>query len=365
MSRSDWQQHESQSDQSLGRMIVASATLHVAVIVLVVIFTLRGSATHPLATAYTVELINPAALGTSIPGKKPRPAKPAEPAGQDSAPVAQPEAKPPVKEPPPAVVEPKPEKPPVVEKVEKVEKKEPPPVPPPPPDKDALKLAKEKLVEKPPEKKPVEQKPEVKKVEKKPEAEKPEAKPTTEKTPPKPEEKKPEAKKVESAAATEEEGEKKIRAALDRVAAVERVRLQERMRDQGGAEKTNDPRAPDVGSGSGPATIGGAAGEGGSGVVRGLEFIMYTQQVKRQVKEGWIVTERKPGLTAKVRFGVEPNGAIFGMELTKSSGDGTFDQSVLRAVQKANPLPPPPVLYQQAFVREKVEVTFGGEERVN
>jgi len=70
-------------------------------------------------------------------------------------------------------------------------------------------------------------------------------------------------------------------------------------------------------------------------------------------------------LTATVRFGVQPDGEVFAIELVKRSGDRAFDESVVRAVNKANPLPPPPQTYQQEFATQKVEVTFGGEERTN
>lgn len=97
--------------------------------------------------------------------------------------------------------------------------------------------------------------------------------------------------------------------------------------------------------------------------MRGFEFLVYYNQLQRRVKESWIVTERKEGLSAVVRFGVQPNGEIFDIELVKSSGDRAFDQSVLRAVNKVNPLPPPPPAYQQEFAVQKVEVTFGAAER--
>jgi len=112
----------------------------------------------------------------------------------------------------------------------------------------------------------------------------------------------------------------------------------------------------------GPSGVGGKD-PGGGGVVRGFEFLLYYDQLQERVKESWIVTERKPGLSAVVRFGVQPNGEIFAIELVESSGDKAFDQSVLRAVNKANPLPPPPPAYQREFAVQKVEITFGAAEQ--
>ena len=73
------------------------------------------------------------------------------------------------------------------------------------------------------------------------------------------------------------------------------------------------------------------------------------------------MVDRKPGLTAIVRFGVEADGEVIDVELAESSGDRSFDQSALRAVKNAK-LPPPPEMYREDFVTQKVHMTFGGEE---
>lgn len=151
-----------------------------------------------------------------------------------------------------------------------------------------------------------------------------------------------------------EEREKRILAAL------ERVRKQVQGREEGGGVGSRNENKV---SGSGPPTLGGAPGEGGGGLVRGLEFILYTEQVKRRVKENWIVAEKKPGLAAIVRFGIEADGRVVDVELVQPSGDRAFDESTLRAVRSASPLPPPPSAYVHEFATQKVEVAFGGEGR--
>ena len=206
---------------------------------------------------------------------------------------------------------------------------------------------KEKPLEKPPVK-PEPEKPKL--AEKKPEVKKAEVTPDPAKAKPNLEEKKPETKKAETPAISAEERERQILTALERI----KTQVQGKEKSGLGGQA----------GGSGPPTLGGAPGESGGGLVRGLEFIMYTEQVKRRVKESWIVAEQKPGLSATVRFGIQPDGEVFAVELVKPSGDNAFDQSVVRAVKKANPLPPPPQTYQQEFATQKVEVTFGGEERV-
>lgn len=358
------------SDKRLRRMVTLSAVMHGVAITAVIIGATWSGSSRAVPVAYTVELVNPGALGTSLPGKrKPTPAPPAAVEEKPAVPPGPPavEEKPAIPPPQPEVKVPEPEvkKPPPQPKEDPlaVKAKEQPKVEAPPPPKEVVKLPQK---EKPLEKPPVKSQPEKAKIkEKKPEPKKAETKPPEKKT----EQKKAETSPVQS----QEERDKQIAAALEKIktqsaspeerdkkilAAVERVRSQAQPeREESGFD------GPGVGSG--PPSIGIAPGESGGGLVRGLEFIRYTEEVKRRVKERWIVAQERPGLTATVRFGIRPDGKIFEVELMRPSGDGAFDQSVLRAVRAADPLPAPPQTYQQEFAVQKVEVTFGGEERAN
>jgi colicin import membrane protein len=173
---------------------------------------------------------------------------------------------------------------------------------------------------------------------------------------------------------TTEEREKQILAAMERVraaeeaarreqgiaAAVDRVRQKVPDKGEGNPSNHETPRsARQNGETDGKRVDGGNPGGG-----YGAEFLAYTQHIKQRVKEAWIVTERKPGLSAVVRFGVDTTGEVLEVELAESSGDRAFDQTVLRAVRKANPLPPPPEAYREEFLTQKVEITFSGEERI-
>lgn len=297
----------------LGRMVLLSGFVHVGV--LGVLYT-HGESRHstpPPVHTYTVSLIAPAAV---TPALEPRPPKPAPPRTEIPPPPPAPpraEVLPPEPEPPklepvkaepppkPTVEKPEAEKP----KIQVAEKKPPQPAVQPRPEKE--------------EKKPV--------VEKKPEppVEEPPAEPPVPKTVEKPEPKKedtaaPQKPPVEESP-TDEQRDRRILAALDKV----RSRVKP------------------------------AAGT----AVRGLPFLLYTRQVKQRVRESWIVAREKPGVSAVVRFGILPSGDIVAIELARGSGDRVFDESVIRAVKKADPLPPPPEAYRHEFTRQKVEVVFG------
>ena len=285
-------------DARLGRMVLLSGFVHVGV--LGVLYThgeSRHSAPLPPQT-YTVSLVAPAAV-------EPAPAPP-------QAEVLPPEPEPPElepqkkEEPPkPTVEKPQPEKP----KVQVTEKKPQPPAVQPQPE--PLKKDEKTVVEKKPE----------------PAVEEPAAEPPAPKIAEKPKpEKKAEAPQKPPAeeSPTDEQRNRQILAALEKV----RSRVK--------------PATPAAGT-----------------AVRGLPFLLYTRQVKQRVRESWIVAQQKPGTSAVVRFGILPSGDIVAIELARGSGDRVFDESVIRAVKKANPLPPPPEAYRHEFTRQKIEVVFG------
>ena len=112
-------------------------------------------------------------------------------------------------------------------------------------------------------------------------------------------------------------------------------------------------------TGSGPMGTPGYGG-GGGGQVVGFEFLAYQQRVVTAVKGVWTNAAPRPGLVAKVRFQIAANGAVSAVRLEQPSGDGVFDGSVLRAVERSNPLPPPPARYVNEF-RDFV-IEFHSEE---
>ncbi len=113
-----------------------------------------------------------------------------------------------------------------------------------------------------------------------------------------------------------------------------------------------------VGGGSenstGPIGVGGE-GSGGGGQLVGLEFLRYRQLVIDTVKTNWANPFRRSGLVAKVRFRIAPDGAISEVRVATSSGDAAYDQSAVRAVLRANPLPPPPASYRNEFSEFLIE----------
>jgi colicin import membrane protein len=99
----------------------------------------------------------------------------------------------------------------------------------------------------------------------------------------------------------------------------------------------------------------------GGGVVRPKEFFIYEKIVRSRIKEAWRWFNTNTALITQVAFEIEPDGLVKNVRVVKSSGDGSFDDSVVRAVTKASPLPPPPPsVYEQYF--KSVRITFDPRE---
>jgi colicin import membrane protein len=108
-------------------------------------------------------------------------------------------------------------------------------------------------------------------------------------------------------------------------------------------------------------TVGdGSTTSGGGGTVVGFEYLSYRQRITNLIKGNWANAIRRAGLVAVVRFDLAPDGTVSEIQLLSSSGDKNYDQSVMRAVQRSSPLPPPPERYREEF--RQVDVDFHSEE---
>ncbi|MCS6927430.1 MAG: TonB family protein, partial [Candidatus Binatia bacterium] len=351
-----------------------SAVLHAAFIVVLVVASSGGQSRSTAPVAYTVTLVDPTALGTNIPAGGGKAETVRQPAKEENAtPVARPA---PENKPRPTVQEKKPASSVPPESVKETKTPEPRPelrktlptghVKKPEPTKLAAPSPAEQIALKPEEKKPQPRQEATQAAREPPSPRRQDTEPEASKTQTassvSPPELAPQSQNMtalqdaseKTADLSAEEREKRISAAL------ERVRKQVQGREGGDGKESGRGNGVD---GTGPPTLGGVPGEGGGGLVRGLEFILYTEQVKRRVKDNWIVVEKKPGLAAVVRFGIEADGRVVDVELVQPSGDRAFDESTLRAVRSASPLPPPPSAYLHEFATQKVEVAFGGEGR--
>ena len=100
-----------------------------------------------------------------------------------------------------------------------------------------------------------------------------------------------------------------------------------------------------------PPASSGARGAGGGGGAQGTvqlspELRDYFRRLEERVRSSWIL----PGALARdaakleveLRIMIEKDGRVSGERIERGSGNLYFDDSVLRAIRKASPLPIPP-----------------------
>lgn len=153
-------------------------------------------------------------------------------------------------------------------------------------------------------------------------------------------------KRVEEAALPTEVRSRLIQAALERV----------KQRADKGKAKRSEPKTAGIGPGEGQgAAVSGQDGRGG-GIIRGVEFLIYRNRMLYRIKERWTWVGKNSDLEVTVRFGIQENGEVVRLRVVEASGDPSYDDSVIRAVRRASPLPPTPVVYRKDFM--DVELTF-------
>jgi TonB family protein len=142
--------------------------------------------------------------------------------------------------------------------------------------------------------------------------------------------------------------------AVAKAAAEEKKNDEEDMEDdpdEGSAETPED-------SGGGPVAgreasagkgYGVGPGEGSEGILKDPEFLLYYKTVQDQIKKAWTFTGGSNDLTATVDFAIGTDGTLTGAKIGDSSKDSAFDDSVIRAIRRAAPFPPPPDKYRDQF----------------
>jgi TonB family protein len=340
---------EREWESRLWWMVAASGGLHVLLIGLLVLIPHSFLHHPPPMHSYTVDLVAPDQVGGSnmIAGGKGRVQAPPL-----AAAPPEPKVEPP-KPPPPKVEEPKPPEPkpepPKVEppqlpqpEVAKVEPKPPPPKVEEKPKENEVALAtKEKKVEPPPA-------PTAAKAAPSPQAKpQPSPKLVAKAEPAKPQPKAP--PQVDTKAAQQAEAARKRDEQIE--AAVRHVEQQAGKRGGGTGEKAAEQPG-------GPISVG--PGEGAGGTVKGVEYLLYYNQMINRIKQSWAWADRNRSLEAAVRFNITNTGEVLNVRISHPSGDASYDASVERAVKAANPLPAPPEGYRKEF--SDVELTFAPEQ---
>lgn len=169
-----------------------------------------------------------------------------------------------------------------------------------------------------------------------------------------------EKKKKEQEEKKKEEEEKKQKEKEDADKKKEREKRDKQLADTLKKLKNQyDGESADAGGkGFGAAALGGK-GMGG-GTLDSLERVAYRNALQKHVKAGWHWLGGTEKLVARVSVYILPNGEVQKVEIAQSSGNSNFDDSVVRAVLKASPVPAAPESIYPDFA--KVGFAFDSTE---
>jgi colicin import membrane protein len=186
------------------------------------------------------------------------------------------------------------------------------------------------------------------------------------------EEKKLAAEKAEKAAAARKKlAEQKRREALAEAKQVEQEAAQaqqaaEKAREQLAQALREEAAVKSAVAAIHKSGIDNATGTGGNGRGAGsspLALNRYAVLLNAKISDCWKLPEvmaANKGLKTIVALNVSKNGTINAIKIEKKSGDALFDQSVLKALRSAEPLPKFPTLIQEENLEFALNFTPNG-----
>jgi colicin import membrane protein len=131
-----------------------------------------------------------------------------------------------------------------------------------------------------------------------------------------------------------------------------KTKVQSESEDRAHLDKTISKLKEEVNSRSQPEPPGGPPPSG-------ISIRIYQAEVETKIKGNWsypVALQLKKDLEAIVVLQVKSDGTILRSQLKKRSANPIFDQSVLKAIEKSDPLPPFPEGYRKSH--DEIEITF-------
>jgi len=121
----------------------------------------------------------------------------------------------------------------------------------------------------------------------------------------------------------------------------------------GEPEDAADAPDPDLLASVKPGRLAsGPAGMGGTGDPLDPLIAAWIKRVKVHVSRAWVLEPslKRQIIEAEIVVSLDASGRVLGVEVQRRSGNPYYDESVVRALEKASPLPPPPEDGDWAFV---------------
>ncbi|MGV8073602.1 MAG: TonB family protein [Syntrophobacteraceae bacterium] len=112
--------------------------------------------------------------------------------------------------------------------------------------------------------------------------------------------------------------------------------------------------------------VKGATGTGVGGSPNGAQvsaaFAAWQMALRNAIRQNWAVPEflKAQNLEAVLIIAMKRDGTVLDLHFEKKSGQPIYDESLMRAVRKAEPLPPFPAFYSAA--QEVIRITFNQKD---
>jgi protein TonB len=90
------------------------------------------------------------------------------------------------------------------------------------------------------------------------------------------------------------------------------------------------------------------------------EYIKYRNMVKAKVQREWLRPPIAPGVKLKVAISVKisSSGQVISKSVIRKSGDAMWDNSIIRAIDRASPFPVPPPLVKEEALNSGFQIQF-------
>ncbi len=159
-----------------------------------------------------------------------------------------------------------------------------------------------------------------------------------------------------------EDSDKKIDNAVDRIrrkqetkqvdSAIDRIRSEKESREVSVAIESIRKRVT-IGT-TGAIETGNSASSGSSSGILSIKHKMYYNLIWQRIRSVWVLPEEalhgQKNLETIIAIRIGRDGQIENLQFEKKSGNAQLDESALRAIKKANPLPPlPPGIEEDKF----------------
>ncbi|MEE8044487.1 MAG: energy transducer TonB, partial [Thermodesulfobacteriota bacterium] len=120
--------------------------------------------------------------------------------------------------------------------------------------------------------------------------------------------------------------------------------------------------ADDIKRGNEPESEGNAARSSSGGPsISPVIIQLYGSQLHRKISRNWRIPPGVPtdgSLAALISFKVDGNGRVNNVRVKESSGNSSFDEYCVKAINRSAPLPPPPHELAEEAKNNGVELIF-------